>query len=1034
MGNFLKHIHPLLRRKKSDKDYEDVNYAIINSLETELTEVEKDTINSKAESSLKTATGEFLDTWGDWFNVVRREGEQDKEYRERIIKYFLLKRGTNNAIIDALRDYLNDYESEITIYEPFKDIFYTNKSDLNGKDHLMGEYYRFAIIDITIGRRFPLDIIEIINQFKPAGVKFYLTYDGSSNLPGDGIIKMPSVFQEISRYTNLDIFGGYDDITYGHVNLSNKKKTGVEYIDYGNGEIERVDIFRTNYSKMNSEHVLSGDPSTGKSFYNNVIQSSKVYTPKHRDNPFSMNTELNDYTDVDYMFYLNTGDRGGQRGKAQLSKEQGVDNLYIALDVYRYFQTNYNDKIKGMNSKEAIDTIKNIMTKPKIAYKGRALVSPDKGFTSNLQLFSFRSNKWETVSKKTQTLKWTDITVELGNMFDFLSDNGIIFIRLNNIVSDDITLEVDYLDIMFSHTVKNVYTIKPYLGKVMSEPILEFLNTVDAYKIASTSNGDIISKIGYQPIGYLRLTDGYDNNINRNLLFNTTQGFYKDDKIFYNGAIIREEGKEAIAWSDTDNIISLRNSGETLIPGEQYTFSFYAKASKDLNIKKVYLNQANNNFLDNQQIGTKWERYSFTFIAQEDNKGNKVAFHSYPTVDNGNKIFFIADIKLEYGKTPTKVQPNPEDIYGANDPNKSVDLQAKDVDGNIIPNYSIPLSNYKIGDNLIKDSESRKPINGSNNSKRVIYELYKGIEEGKEYTLTFSIETDKGDINNKTSIMLTDNVSERFYLELDEDNKGKYTFIADKYSDEISIFMGSAYTDDNKNSNGKILRVMLVEGSKETLYRPNSNDLVKFLDKTIQFNGAYTTLQSIGIKNQMEIQNVGLEYSYYGNNWKKLKYFNNIGNGETHTDNNTVDLYGLTTVNYSDINPMSKVSLKSIWDITFEQLNDTEGAVSDMDNSYFNAIWTTHSYLSELALGSFEVLNDVFDGVMDNSLGKVLTFNIMSKIYPHTNIDNLGTVQPKNNLKLLAGSSEFIEDVKDKPLNTTNIETYRGIRVIPDTK
>ena len=282
--------------------------------------------------------------------------------------------------------------------------------------------------------------------------------------------------------------------------------------------------------------------------------------------------------------------------------------------------------------------------------------------------------------------------------------------------------------------------------------------------------------------------------------------------------------------------------------------------------------------------------------------------------------------------------------------------------------------------------------------------------------------------------MLTDNVSERFYLELDEDNKGKYTFIADKYSDEISIFMGSAYTDDNKNSNGKILRVMLVEGSKETLYRPNSNDLVKFLDKTIQFNGAYTTLQSIGIKNQMEIQNVGLEYSYYGNNWKKLKYFNNIGNGETHTDNNTVDLYGLTTVNYSDINPMSKVSLKSIWDITFEQLNDTEGAVSDMDNSYFNAIWTTHTYLTELALGSFKVLNDVFDGVMDNSLGKVLTFNLMDKIYPHTNIDNLRTVQPKNNLKLLAGSSEFIEDVKDKPLNTTNIETYRGIRVIPDTK
>ncbi|XWX33362.1 virion structural protein [Staphylococcus phage PG-2021_40] len=41
MGNFLKHIHPLLRRKKNENDYEDVNHAIINSLETELSEVRK---------------------------------------------------------------------------------------------------------------------------------------------------------------------------------------------------------------------------------------------------------------------------------------------------------------------------------------------------------------------------------------------------------------------------------------------------------------------------------------------------------------------------------------------------------------------------------------------------------------------------------------------------------------------------------------------------------------------------------------------------------------------------------------------------------------------------------------------------------------------------------------------------------------------------------------------------------------------------------------------------------------------------------
>ena len=209
---------------------------------------------------------------------------------------------------------------------------------------------------------------------------------------------------------------------------------------------------------------------------------------------------------------------------------------------------------------------------------------------------------------------------------------------------------------------------------------------------------------------------------------------------------------------------------------------------------------------------------------------------------------------------------------------------------------------------------------------------------------------------------------------------------------------------------------------------------LKTYNHTVGIHGNRVDITKIGLDIIVPIDNAKLQYSENNRDWKTIEEYGKLGVGNHSIDNKTVDLYGLTTVNYSDINPMSKVSLKSIWDITFEQLNDTEGAVSDMDNSYFNAIWTTHTYLTELALGSFKVLNDVFDGVMDNSLGKVLTFNLMDKIYPHTNIDNLRTVQPKNNLKLLAGSSEFIEDVKDKPLNTTNIETYRGIRVIPDTK
>lgn len=1077
MGNFLKHIHPLLRRKKNEKDYEDVNYAIINSLETELTEVEKDTINSKAESSLKTANGEFLDTWGDWFNVVRREGEQDKEYRERIIKYFLLKRGTNNAIIEALRDYLNDYESEITIYEPFKDIFYTNKSDLNGKDHLMGEYYRFAIIDITVGRRFPLEIIDIINQFKPAGVKFYLTYDGSSNLPGDGIIKMPSVYQKISKYTNLDIFGGYDDISYGHINLSNRKKTGVEYIDYGNGETEKVEIFKTNNSKTNSEHVLSGDPSTGKNFFNNVIQSPKVYIPKHNDNPFSMNTNLGEYREVDYMFYLNTGDRSGQRGKTQLSNEQGVDNLYIALDVYRYFQTNYNDKIKGMDSNQAINTIKNIMTKPKIAYKGRALVAPEKGFTSNLQIFNFRNSKWETISNIKQTLEWTDVTIDLGNMFDFLSNNGIVFIRLNNIVSDDTTLEVDYLDIMFSHTIKNVYTIKPYLGKVMGEHILDFFNIVDAYKIASTSNGDIISKVGYQPMQYLRLTDGYDNSINRNLLLNTTQEYLENQGNFiYSSGIVIEDGKKAVLFNNSNDIAYLKSIDYSFVEGETYTFSFYAKSSKEIGMTQgIYLNSENRFFINDTKFTTEWKRYSFTFKAV----GNKpLGIHMYPKIKNKDgtyESFYVTDWKLELGDKVTKVQPNPEDIYGANDPNKYIKILPRDNVNNVIENRVLPVNYREDNINLLKTSDlimNTHPmsyVQGDTESlemsvwgTRITQEgsMEKILEPYTTYTLSYDLEMleqptvpvfrqspgiivhsrNPGNVIAETRFvndrnnrrLIPEGTKERVEVtftmpSVDNVELTGYTGIFNESGD------ASPY-ETREYSKVRFTNIKLEKGSKATPYKPNPEDNVQFLDKLIRFNGVYNNIQTISIRNTIPIPKATIETSVYGEVYSELKTLTSISQGETHTDNKTVDLYGLTNVNYSDIKPMSKVALKSIWDITFEHLTDTEGVASDMDNSYFNAIWTTHTYLTELSLGSFRVLNDVFDGVMDNSLGKILTFNLMSKIHPYTDIDNLATAQPKNTLQLLSGSSEFIRDVKEKPLNTTDIEVYKGIRVIPDIK
>lgn len=246
MGNFKKHIHPLLRKEKPKGVYDDTNYAVINALDTVLDEAEKDTLYSKIQSSLKTAKGEFLDVWGDWFGIGRRDKEDDEHYRQHIIDHTLVGRGTIETIQDAIRWYFNDKEAVVNIYEPWRDIFYTNKSKLNGYACLMGYYYRFAIIDITVDRPYKDDIMDIIQSFKPAGVKFYVRYDRSLSYKARPLYSPFSLFKPQRYVTHLRLTGRGTKV-YGDIN------TGVVY-----DSTQLADIFRTNNSALNGPEVLSG--------------------------------------------------------------------------------------------------------------------------------------------------------------------------------------------------------------------------------------------------------------------------------------------------------------------------------------------------------------------------------------------------------------------------------------------------------------------------------------------------------------------------------------------------------------------------------------------------------------------------------------------------------------------------------------------------------------------------------------------------------------------------------------------------------
>ena len=322
MSNFFRNIHPLLRRNKRPEKYDDTNFAVLNALNYELTQAEQETIASKIQSSLESATDTYLDTWGDWFGVYRKDGWDDEYYRARIIRELLLKRGTIPAIIDALVDFLNDNDAVVQIYEPWRNIFYTNKSKLNGDDHLMGYYYRFAIIDISIDRPFPPEIVEIIKAFKPAGVLFYLRLDTSLD-KNKTTVESPYVYLDVTNKTELEFLNGlYYDLR-GNINLSDQRTQVV-----GNN------IFHTNNSKLNGEDVLAGAFNHGRGYVHLASTTLLDYTPKATDSMSNLKATLGE---AGSDMYNQTKEKDGRTASIQVPATKNVHTLYSnSLDFGDY--------------------------------------------------------------------------------------------------------------------------------------------------------------------------------------------------------------------------------------------------------------------------------------------------------------------------------------------------------------------------------------------------------------------------------------------------------------------------------------------------------------------------------------------------------------------------------------------------------------------------------------------------------------------------------------------------------------------------
>lgn len=888
MSNFLKNLHPLLKRKKNPKDNKDPHYAIIDMFSEELDNLEQDTIDSKIQSSLGIATGKYLDIYGDWYGLIRKKNELDDTYRERIIEYVLLKRGTNNSIIGAIKRFLEDEDVYVDIYEPFKNIFYTNKSHLNGEDHLMGDYYRFAIIDITIGKPFPLEIIDEINKFKPAGVKVYFTYDGSYDLGEDKIITpvFYKGYPKVTTYQDVDIFRGYGRILYGHLNLGIVKVKDI------------ADVFKTNNSLINSLDVLSGSATVGREFYNYAYQTQSKYEPKTEDYVTTISSMLNQATGEELAkdFYTETSTRNSIKPELVIEGNNKPTNIHFNLDTIEYLRRKgivVSDL--GMSERELINYVSNYFGEVSLDLDVQAMVSPSNPVSVKLSIYDFGSYSWVTVSKESLTLTEKNIGNKIGNLIDYLNDNLSLFIKLEvEPVKEGTELKIGYFDLTFRRYEKDVYTIKPFKGLIESHQETNYLVELDAIKDIDIDNGDIITKSGYQPMQYLRLTDGYDNSVNRNIALNSYGGkdLYFANSMGYSYATFYLEHPLEI--------------------GKTYyiEFEFYSSdvtQSGSLTIRGYNPDDGGNTFKirNNKVKATITPKVPITQILIYKD-----------VIPNASKYLDVEvrNVTVTEKNYVTKWQPNPEDIYGSNDPNKYIDILPRDKDNNIIKNKVLPIN----------------------------------------------------------------------------------------------------YREQNIDS------------------PKTSEDNVYFLDKLIRFDGVYNNVQHISIRNTITIPKAILETSIYGVNYTTLKTFTDISEGETHTDNELVDLYGIKNLTYQTLNPFSQVIIRPFLDITITKLMKDIGDVVDLPNGFFNAVWQEVDIYSEHKNPTPKVLVDVANGSIDNSTGDIVKVPKQSiNTYTDSDVETLLPAEYKQPLTL--DSNLTLGELADTELSTKEITITHIPQVTTET-
>ena len=240
----------------------DVHRGLLGALKQMLVTTEQDIIDGTRQVFLANANSWALDLYGDWVGESRK-GELDDDYRARIIEKITLGRNTVGNIIAGIKREVNDPDLTVSVYEPWRNIFILNKSLLNGADRLMGNFYRYAVIQVTLNKYVnALELQVIADKYKSAGVSVVFVYR-EGIVAGDGtLLALPLRLINEGRNT----VNWNRSHLYGNL-LMNGLPTGAK----------ETNLFTVNESDINGTDVLASDPNSLYSNAYGTVPSKNIF-------------------------------------------------------------------------------------------------------------------------------------------------------------------------------------------------------------------------------------------------------------------------------------------------------------------------------------------------------------------------------------------------------------------------------------------------------------------------------------------------------------------------------------------------------------------------------------------------------------------------------------------------------------------------------------------------------------------------------------------------------------------------------------